>query len=314
MMNIKSKKNFWPLLITTFFLGLSLTFTLLIFQGINPSPLVSTNILLLTLVNLNITLAVILILLLSRNFVQLFFEKREKSIRFKTKLIASFIGLSLVPSALLFIVASGLLTSSIENWFSIRVERSLDSSLKVAQDYYERTQKTTKRFANQINARLADAVFLYNDKPRLISFLNDAKNEYGVEAVHLITREGNFIASTWPEKEWGEGFGIIFPSFDLSEKLFKTDQPVIVTQGTVQGEIIRAVLPAGSGEAILVVDNLIASRLSEKMEMIKRESEEYKQLKAFKNPIKGSYLLSFFIIVLLIIFRQSGLEFILPEG
>ncbi|MBI3598143.1 MAG: hypothetical protein HY201_01610, partial [Nitrospirae bacterium] len=117
-MNIKSKKNFWPLLITTFFLALSLTFTFLIFQGINPSPLISTNILLLTLVNLNITLAVILILLLSRNFVKLFFEKREKSIRFKTKLIASFIGLSLVPSALLFIVASGLLTSSIESWFS----------------------------------------------------------------------------------------------------------------------------------------------------------------------------------------------------
>jgi nitrogen fixation/metabolism regulation signal transduction histidine kinase len=38
------------------------------------------------------------------------------------------------------------------------------------------------------------------------------------------------------------------------------------------------------------------------MEIIQRESEEYKQLKAFKNPIKGSYLLSFLIVVLLIIF------------
>ncbi len=287
-MEKKIKKNFWPILITTFFLALSLTFTFLIFQGINPSPLISTNILLLTLVNLNITLTVILILLLSRNLVKLFFEKREKSIRFKTKLIASFIGLSLVPSILLFIVASGLLTSSIENWFSIRVEHSLDASLKVAQDYYERTQETTKRFAQQISRHLADAAWVDNDQARRISFLKDVKIEYGVEAVHLMTQDGTIIASTWPEEKWAEGIL------------------------AAHGDIIRAVWK--NGDLTLVVDALIPASLSGKMEMIKKESEEYKQLKAFKNPIKGSYLLSFLIIVLLIIFSAIWFGIYLARG
>jgi nitrogen fixation/metabolism regulation signal transduction histidine kinase len=288
-MNTKSKKNIWPLLITTFFLALSLTATVLIFQGINPSPLISTNILLLTLMNLNITLAVILILLLSRNLVKLFFEKREKSIRFKTKLIASFVALSLVPSILLFIVASGLLTSSIENWFSIQVERSLDSSLNVAQGYYERAQFTTKLFAKQINARLTDAGFLNGEKAKLTSFLKTAKIEYGVDALHLITKEGTIIASTWPEEEWAEGISTL----------------------SLHGDIIRTVW---EGEVSVVVDHLIPSSLAGKMERIKRESEEYKQLKAFKNPIKGSYLLSFFIIVLLIIFSAIWFGIYLARG
>ncbi len=290
-MNTKPKKNFWPLLIVTFFLALSLTLTVLIFQGINPAPLLSADILLLTLVNLNITLVVILIVLLSRNLVKLFFEKREKSIRFKTKLIASFVGLSLIPSALLFIVASGLLTSSIDNWFSIRVERSLDSSLKVAQDYYERTEFTTKLFADQINARLTNADFFNSDKARLIVFLKAAKNEYGVDAIHLMNQDKTVIASTWPEKQWDEGIDAIL-----------LHQEIIRAEATASSGISGLVGPLENSKTILVVDSLIPASLAGKMEIIKKESEEYKQLKAFKNPIKGSYLLSFFIIVLLIVF------------
>ncbi|MBI3598822.1 MAG: HAMP domain-containing protein, partial [Nitrospirae bacterium] len=186
--------------------------------------------------------------------------------------------------------------------FSIPVERSLDASLKVAQDYYERTQKTTKLSAQQISIRLATTAFFNNDPTRRISFLKDARNDYGVEAVHLITREGAFIASTWPEKDWGQGLDAAFLSSDLFETLSNTDQPVIVMEGSLQKEIIRAMIAVGDGNMILVVDSLIPSALAGEMEIIKMESEEYKQLKAFKNPIKGSYLLSFFIIVLLIIF------------
>jgi nitrogen fixation/metabolism regulation signal transduction histidine kinase len=272
--------------------------------------------------NLNITLAVILILLLSRNLVKLFFEKREKGIRFKTKLIASFIALSLVPSVLLFIVASGLLTSSIENWFSIQVERSLDASLKVAQNYYERTQFTTKRFAQQIGLRLSDPSFLGHEKGVsgvVTPFLKTARMEYDLEAIHLTTREGAFIASTWPEKEWSEGFDSAALSMEISEKKLKSNEPIIVMKGSLQGEMIRVVLVISfpmvtKGEAVLIVDSLIPSALSLKMESIKRESEEYKQLKAFKNPIKGSYLLSFFIIVLLIIFSAIWFGIYLARG
>ncbi|MFQ5949562.1 MAG: PAS domain-containing sensor histidine kinase, partial [Nitrospiria bacterium] len=76
-------------------------------------------------------------------------------------------------------------------------------------------------------------------------------------------------------------------------------------QSTPQGDLIRGVFPLRSGKrlvALLVVDQLIPPVMVEKMEGIKKSVEEYKQLKAFKNPIKGSYILSFLIIVLLIMF------------
>ncbi|MEK7702526.1 MAG: ATP-binding protein [Nitrospirota bacterium] len=315
-MEVRSKKSRWPLILAACFLVLSLSGTAMIFKGVDPLPFVSTNILLLTLMNLNITLVVIVILLLSRNLIKLFFERREKKARFKTKLIAAFIGLSLIPSILLFVVASGLLTSSIENWFSIQVERSLDASLNVAQEYHDHVRSVIKRITKQIGKDISQPCI---DKcPPPFNFRNDLdwlkgkQNEYGVHAIHWVTHEGAFIVSTWPEKEWAEGsrlpfFQTVFPTKEYSNEPF-----VMVIQEGQKGEIVRAVLAIG--ERVLAVDHLIPRSLSGEMEIIQQESEGYKQLKAFKNPIKGSYLLSFFIIVLLIVFSAIWSGIYLARG
>lgn len=277
----------------------------MIFQGMDPLPFVSTNILFLTLMNLNITLVVILVLLLSRNLIKLYFERKEKKTRFKTKLIAAFIGLSLIPSVLLFIVASGLLTSSIDNWFSVQVERSLDASLKVAQHYHDQTRWVTKLFTQQIRKDFSDSPLLKQSvcSKDCLSVLEEKQNEYGVHAIHLMTRDGTFIASTWTKKDWAEGSR--FPSFpaNLLTKDAPNDPLVMVIKEGIKGEIVRAILVMGN--KVLAVDNRIPPALSGKMETIQQASEGYKQLKAFKNPIKGGYLISFSIIVLLIIFSAT---------
>lgn len=299
-------------MITGFFLALSLSLTLLIFQGIDPAPLVSTNILLLTLINVNITLVVVLVLLLSRNVIKFFFERRQKSVRFKTRLIAAFVGLSLIPAVLLFVVASGLLTSSIENWFSIQVERSLNDSLEIAQRYYHQTQETTKQASTQIAQALQDQAFFNNDPIRIQTFLKKKRDEYQIEAIHLTTPDKTLLASTDPKEERG----LPFP---MDSDLFKkaAASPITMTQESEKGEMIRAlssVQAPGETGAVLVVDYLIPTPLVETMERIKSESEEYKQLKAFKNPIKGSYLLSFFIVVLLILFSATWFAVYLARG
>ncbi len=65
---------------------------------------------------------------------------------------------------------------------------------------------------------------------------------------------------------------------------------------------------------VLVVDNHIPQILVDKMEDITKAFEDYKQLEAFKNPIKGSYLLSFLIMTLLIIFSATWFGFYLAKG
>ena len=312
-MDIKSKKNIRPVLITGFLLALSLASTYIINQATEPSPFISTNILLLTLININITLVVVLLLLLSRNLIKVFLEKREKELGFRKKLILSFIGLTLIPCGLLFFIASGLLTNSIETGLSIQVERSLDASLEVAQDYYAHAQQTTERFTKQIGKELVKRDILYGNPTRLAAFLRASQEKYDADAIHLLTPQKHWIQSTWPNQEWTSG--ALFPSAGFPDKQLSSDLITRITS-TPRGDIIRVIVPLSIREekTLLVVDRLLPVPLAKKVEVIKRETEEYKQLKSFRRPIKKSYILSFSIVVLLIIFSATWFGFYLANG
>lgn len=307
----KKKSVFRPVWITALFLCLSASLTFLLFRGIEHPSQFSSNILVLTLVNVNITLTILLVLLLSRNLIKLYFERRREpnKSRFKSKLVGAFLGLSMIPSILLFVVASGLLTSSIENWFSIQVEKSLDQSLGVAQDYYEKNRQDVVRASDEIGRSLLERNMIKGSRDRLAKFLERRRKDHGLKAVLLFTPGLRQIAGASDEE-----YGVIPPSLDSLEKILESGQTVksgekeplpLSIKSTPGGDLIRGVIPLRSRNrlvALLVVDHLIPFDVVRKMEGIKKSVEEYKQLKAFKNPIKGSYILSFLIIVLLIIF------------
>ncbi len=315
---IRGQATFRPVWITALFLTLSVSLTLLIFQGIDRPSLFSTNILVVTMVNLNITLAILLVLLLSRNLIKLYFERRlepnKSSLR--SKLIAGLIGLSMIPSILLFVVASGLLTSSIENWFSIQVEKSLDQSLEVAQDYYQETEEDVAAVADQIGKRLLSSRLLRGSNAGLTDYLQDRKEEHRLHNIYLFTSQLQPMAETIEdgpepvhdfERPSEETLRLALEKSEQSPGA-KGLKPVISIQSTPQGDLVRGILALkkrNRGDVILVVDHMIPSLLVGKMEGIKKSVEEYKQLKAFKNPIKGSYILSFLIIVFLIIFSAT---------
>src|SRR3989338_7790809 len=135
-----------PIIIISAFLTLTISLSIAeVLFAKRGSSLLGNNILVLTLFNINLILIVVLFLLLSRSVVKFIFDKHQTMFgnRFRTKLILAFVGFSIIPSVLLFIVASGLLTSSINNWFSIQVEKSLKSSFDVAQSFYEKAKTDT---------------------------------------------------------------------------------------------------------------------------------------------------------------------------
>jgi two-component system nitrogen regulation sensor histidine kinase NtrY len=104
---------------------------------------IATNIFVLGLININIILLVLLIFLILRNAVKLFFESKRKVMgsKLSTKLVAAFVGLTIVPTLLLFFVVIGFINKSIDSWFDIKIEDSLKESLKLAQNYYRDTSE-----------------------------------------------------------------------------------------------------------------------------------------------------------------------------
>ena len=106
------------------------------------------------LININIILVLLLIFLIVRNVVKLVYERRRGILgsKLRTKLVAAFVTLSLVPTFILFLVATNFLSYSIDNWFNIRVGGALNLSLEVAQNYYQQTSENVKYYADQLSA------------------------------------------------------------------------------------------------------------------------------------------------------------------
>src|SRR5512147_1184531 len=88
----------------------------------------------LLLVNLDLIGLVVLTLLLSRNLIKAYFERRHRLVGsgFRAKLIAAFIGFSLIPTVLLAVVASGLVNKAVDVWFSDQIDRVMRDSYEVA--------------------------------------------------------------------------------------------------------------------------------------------------------------------------------------
>ena len=100
----RRKKRELYIIIGTLFAMAALTFleTIVYKQG-GELP-VANNILIFVIININIILLLLILFLLVRNLVKLFFERKSRILgaRLKTKLVAAFVSLSLIPTLLLF--------------------------------------------------------------------------------------------------------------------------------------------------------------------------------------------------------------------
>jgi two-component system nitrogen regulation sensor histidine kinase NtrY len=335
--SMKERGRFYhyrPVWITLLFLLGSVYLTTKYYKGIESSDLFPSNILVVTLFNVNIILVILLILLLSRNLIKIYFERRLRLLGsgFRIKLIVAFVGLSLVPSLLLFGVASGLLTNSIDNWFSIQVDKSLESSLKIAQDTHQQAKESSLYFAREVRRQIVEDPSRYAD---LRAFLQTKLREFRVAGIEIYeSPQHELMKLTTPEFEETP---FLSPSPDLLKASLEgreVVEEISINHRGDQGKLMRGIVPileahlsdpqrrapgaweAGSrtGPRIIVVDLYLPQALLTQMDQITRSFEDYKQLKTFKNPIKGSYILSFLIITLLIIFSATWFGFYIAKG
>ena len=84
-----------------------------------PSELVTNRVLLFILWYINLTLIVAILFVLLRNLYKLILERHNRILgsKFKTKLVATYIGLSLIPVLLLFAYGSRMMSGWIDRWF-----------------------------------------------------------------------------------------------------------------------------------------------------------------------------------------------------
>ena len=132
--NVRSveKRRFWERVLICSAFILILTLGLVegwFFKPSSDAPLFG-NILLVVFINLNVMLLLLLAYLVLRNFIKLIFERKRNILgsKLKTRLVASSVGLTLITAVPLFWFASQFIFSSLDHWFSSRVQDSLENS------------------------------------------------------------------------------------------------------------------------------------------------------------------------------------------
>jgi two-component system nitrogen regulation sensor histidine kinase NtrY len=290
-----------------------------VFQlGTIPFP-VSGNVLVFVLININVLLLLLMIFLVLRNLVQLVFERRRRFMgtRLRTKMVISFVSMSLIPTALLFFVALQFVSTSMDYWFNINVEQSLQESLDVAQDIYHEAQVRIVRQGNTIAGSLESPRYRAITNESLNPFLAEILESHGLAGIEILSDQREVFGRALAGQIADQAVPEIPP--ELIRKALAGEGGLVTIQPVVAGELIRGLTPVnlggvGSGRNVLIISSLIPQENIWRMETISRGIEGYRQLMLLKAPIKTSLLVMLLIVTLLIVFCAIWFGFYVANG
>lgn len=308
----KKRRREWFIIVIAAVCILFLTYIETRISSINNNIPAATNVIVFGLININIILLILLVFLILRNFVKLLLESRSKVIgsRLRTRLIVAFVGLSIIPTFLLFFVVIGFINKSIEGWFGINIEDSLHESLELGQNYYKDTSDKMIASAVQTGNKLtSDRLFKDLDKLRLSIETKMAETDISSIEVFSLKKEGG--QTSWERIGYGIAGNVnqnMVPDISKEPILdaLKGNAATFI-QTLETGDVIRGVAPVYSNDrkaviGAVAVSYYVSKSLIGKMKEISQAFEGYKQLKLLKTPIKSSYFITLLIITMVIVF------------
>jgi two-component system nitrogen regulation sensor histidine kinase NtrY len=271
---------------------------------------ISSTVLIFALININGLLLLLMLYLVLRNLVELIFERKQKILgsKLRTRLVISFIALSLVPTVILFIVSLRFVSTSMDYWFNSNVEDSLQASLKLAQTIYHDTEKRAENMGRQVALLMENGRVQTDDEGALeelfkrtlaiappgapdgLALLDNARRR-------RVAIKGPRLLSIVLPKTPSEAVRL------AQEK----NQTKIVTLNTTLGELVQAIVPLhlstyDNNLFFLVTTLLIPTEKITLMQAVSKGIADYRQLVMLKAPIKLSLIIMLIIITLLILF------------
>ena len=281
---------------------------------------ISGNVLVFSLINVNIILLLLMVFLVLRNLLRLIFEQRQTALgkSLRTRLVISFISLSLIPTILLFFIALQFVSTSMDYWFNSNVEASLDVSLKVAQDIYQGSKDQAVATGNTLAEELVTEQALLLSPKGIESLLQNQLTLRNLDGLTFLSDQRQIVADVQSDN-------INYLSLpEIPAELLRLALSGETNRTSIQpvptGEIIRSLTPVYFEEGpesipyILVTTIYISQDQLQRMTIISKGIEGYRQLMLLKNPLKTSLLVMLLIVTLLIIFSSIWFGFYIAQG
>ncbi|MBC8413019.1 MAG: HAMP domain-containing protein [Nitrospira sp.] len=272
-------------LFTISFLAVIITGLVLNFLGIEHGSLLVKVGFIFIIVNIVLYL-LILIFFVIKNLFQVYSEKKRKAIgsKFRTKLIASFLGLVLTPSILLFILSHQLINNSIDTWLSLEIQKPIYDSMDIARILYFKERQHAEDYAE----------------------LLAAASNLSEETLQEITANSHY-----------KSYFLRLP--DASLLIIQAFQGIAGTDVLAgkEGDTIKAATPVIRNNKIIgviVVESFMPADIVSKMEAIQKAFNDYVQIKTQQQPIRFLYFLMLTLATLLIIFLALWISLRIAKG
>jgi two-component system nitrogen regulation sensor histidine kinase NtrY len=247
----------------------------------------------------------VLTFVLARNIVKLVVEHRRALpfARFRVKLVAVLLGMTLIPAVLVLIVGSELIRTSVDRWFNSPIDDVLASATAIAGDYYQEREQRVRAEAVRVARALSGTglsdsdIARVGESPdseargtRLSVFRTEAAGADPVwvgplgaddpEGARLaIARLATLVVGGGAEATATE-------PLSESSDLLGSGVPVLGVDGRVVGAVI--------------VTDTSAGELALQARRVARAYEEYQQAIVLRQPLTTVYL-SFFVMLTLLI-------------
>ena len=278
----------------------------------------TNNIAFFLLVNINIILLVLLVFLVARNLLKLLLDRRRRILgsRLQGRLVLAFIGISLVPTVMLFLIAESFVTRSVDKWFDSQIVNALKGSLEISSTYYQNSANNALFFARQLSQRIGDeGLFEPKKFDGLKRLVEDKQREYNLGTVEIYKPDGTALVKAFNDQV---PTGVtVSPQADFLNSALRGLE-VARTQPLGEGDVLRGAVPVyGDGKRIIgvvVVDYFVPKSISKKAQQISRSYEEHKHLAILKDPVKQTYMLTLLLITLVMIFAATWFGLALAKG
>lgn len=281
---------------------------------------VSNTILMFILININMLLLILLIFLVFRNLVKLFYERKLKILgsKLKARLVIAFIALSLLPTIVLFFFSINFITNSIEFWFNVPVEQALDNSITVGRKFYTYAQKKHRFLLERVSYQIVKKDLVNPDNLKALNhYIQIVQKEFDLDAVEIYT--SNLGRLTYAHSLGAEDVtNHPMPAEEFQKEPIK-DRVRTISKVVENGEMVRTIgavpfdAPYAEAKAYVVLAMMIPPDLSSNMAAISKGFEEYQQVKLMKKPIQITYYISLSIVALLVVFCAVWFGFYLAK-
>ena len=284
---------------------------------------VSSTILIFALININGLLLLLMLYLVLRNLVELIFERNQKIMgsRLRTRLVISFVSLSLVPTGILFVIALRFVSTSMDYWFNTNVDEALEAAHRLAQSTLQETGQQAEFTGRQLVVLMESGALNIQDLPaleRVLARSLEIDLPGTPDSLVLLDSDRRELIAVRGQRLLPIMLPVI-PSeaIRLAQVHNRTE---VVTQRTTIGELIQAIVPvdvqvsARPQTWFLVTTQLVPTARLETLQAVFTGVTGYNQLVMLKAPIKLSLIIMLLIITLLILFGAIWFAFFISRS